>query len=188
MRIACALLAGYYLGRRRKLRTAAVLVAAGLAGKASGNGGGLLSQGLKTLGSSADLGQLTEQLRGGLLEAGKAATSRQIDSLSDKLHERAESLRSPGDAEGSEKPSEATGDTASSNGSPQNGATHEPQNGATHEAQNGAHNGAHDEAQNGAESGAESGDGNQNEAEREPAGPERARRQSRAIRRTSMRR
>ncbi|MEV4473617.1 hypothetical protein [Nonomuraea sp. NPDC049504] len=184
MRIACALLAGYYLGRRRKLRTAAVLVAAGLAGKASGNSGGLLSQGLKTLGSSADLGKLTEQLRGGLLEAGKAATSRQIDSLSDKLHERAESLRSPGDAEGSEEPSEATGDTASSNGSPQNGASHEPQNGA----HDGAQNGAESEAESRAESGDESGDGNQDEAEREPAGPERARRQSRAVRRTSMRR
>lgn len=51
LRIAFALLAGYFLGRRRKLRMAAALAAAGMAGRArggkgGGGGGGLLSQGI----------------------------------------------------------------------------------------------------------------------------------------------
>jgi hypothetical protein len=99
VRIAFAVLAGYYLGRRRKLRMAAALAAAGLAGRAHGGQGGLLAQGIKALGSSPELGRITERLRGDLMEVGKAAavaaTSRQIDSLSGKLHDRAESLRTP---------------------------------------------------------------------------------------------
>ncbi|MEO3870033.1 hypothetical protein ABGB18_14520 [Nonomuraea sp. B12E4] len=98
-RIALAVLAGYYLGRRRKLRMAAALAAAGLAGRVRMGEGGLLSQGLKSLGSTPEIEQLTGRLRGELLEVGKAAavaaTSRQIDSLSDRLHERAEALRAP---------------------------------------------------------------------------------------------
>ncbi|SDH59080.1 hypothetical protein [Nonomuraea jiangxiensis] len=99
-RIAFAVLAGYYLGRRRKLRMAAALAAAGLAGRARMGEGGVLAQGLKALGSAPEIEQLTGRLRGELLEVGKAAavaaTSRQIDSLSDRLHERAEAMRAPG--------------------------------------------------------------------------------------------
>ncbi|TYB52775.1 hypothetical protein FXF51_50885 [Nonomuraea sp. PA05] len=109
MRIAFALLAGYFLGRRRKLRMAAALAAAGLAGRARGGKGvaggvGLLSQGIKGLTSSADVAPIVDRLRGDLLNVGKAAAvaaaGRQIDSLSDKLHERAEALRSPGEQPG----------------------------------------------------------------------------------------
>ncbi|WP_344493613.1 hypothetical protein [Nonomuraea monospora] len=109
MRIAFALLAGYILGRRRKLRMAAALAAAGLAGRARGGKGvaggvGLLSQGIKGLTSSADVAPIVDRLRGDLLNVGKAAAvaaaGRQIDSLSDKLHDRAEALRSPGTASG----------------------------------------------------------------------------------------
>ncbi|KAB8193073.1 hypothetical protein FH608_022350 [Nonomuraea phyllanthi] len=100
-RIALAVLAGYYLGRRRKLLTAAALVLAGLVGRARmGGQGGLLAQGLKALSSNAEVGQIADRLRGDLMEVGKAAAvaaaGRQIDSLSDKLHERAESLRTRG--------------------------------------------------------------------------------------------
>ncbi|MEV4360788.1 hypothetical protein ACWEPL_63050 [Nonomuraea sp. NPDC004186] len=101
-RVALALAAGYYLGRRRKLRWATALAAAGVAGalRKSDGGGGLLGQGLKILGSSPEIEQLTGRLRGELLEVGKAAavaaTSRQIDSLTEKLHGRAESMRQAG--------------------------------------------------------------------------------------------
>jgi hypothetical protein len=102
VRIAFAVLAGYYLGRRRKLRMAAALAAAGLAGRAHGGEGGLLTQGIKALGSSPEIGRITDRLRGDLMEVGKAAavaaTSRQIDSLSSKLHDRADALRTPAGA------------------------------------------------------------------------------------------
>lgn len=100
VRIAFAVLAGYCLGRRRKLRLAMALAAAGLAGRARGGEGGLLAQGIKALGSSPELTRITDRLRGDLMEVGKAAavaaTSRQIDSLSGKLQDRAEALRTPG--------------------------------------------------------------------------------------------
>jgi hypothetical protein len=99
LQIAFAVLAGYYLGRRRKLRMAASLAAAGLAGRVGRGEGGLLAQGIKALSSSPELQQVTDRLRGDLMEVGKAAAvtaaSRQIDSLSNRLHERAESIREP---------------------------------------------------------------------------------------------
>lgn len=102
LQVAFAVLAGYCLGRRRKLRTAAALAAAGLAGRASCGNGGPLSQGVKALGSTPELQQITERLRGELVEAGKTAVmtaaSRQIDSLSQKLQERAGSLGDVGEA------------------------------------------------------------------------------------------
>ncbi|MEU7893672.1 hypothetical protein AB0B45_12485 [Nonomuraea sp. NPDC049152] len=100
-RVVIAVAAGYYLGRRHKLRLAAALAAAGLASRMKrGEGGGLLQQGTKLLGSSPELQSLTDRLRGELVEVGKAAavaaTSRQIDTLTSRLHDRAESLRKPG--------------------------------------------------------------------------------------------
>ncbi|MEV0390905.1 hypothetical protein [Nonomuraea sp. NPDC050643] len=108
LQVAFAVLAGYYLGRRRKLRMAAALAAAGLAGRVRSGEGGLLAQGIKAVGSSAELQQITDRLRGELVEVGKAAaiaaTSRQIDSLSGKLHERAESIREPEGAKAAGQP------------------------------------------------------------------------------------
>ncbi|MEW9532901.1 hypothetical protein [Microbispora sp. NPDC049125] len=101
VKLALAVIAGYYLGRHHKLRFAFALALAILSGRLKGEGalGGLLEQGTKILGSSPEVGKITERVRGDLLDIGKAAamraTSRQIDSLSDKLHERAESLRTP---------------------------------------------------------------------------------------------
>ncbi|MFD1932654.1 hypothetical protein ACFSKW_14330 [Nonomuraea mangrovi] len=102
-RIALAVAAGYYLGRRHKLRLAAAVAAAGLASRMRrGEGGGLLAQGTKLLGSSPELQQLTNRLRGELVDVGKAAavaaTSKQIDTLTSRLHDRAEALRKPGGA------------------------------------------------------------------------------------------
>ncbi|MEU0567002.1 hypothetical protein ABZ297_16675 [Nonomuraea sp. NPDC005983] len=99
-RVALALIAGYVLGRRHKLRWAAALAAAGAVGGMRRSEGGLLKQGIKMIGSSPEIEQLTSRLRGELVEVGKAAavaaTSRQIDSLTEKLHGRADSLRHAG--------------------------------------------------------------------------------------------
>ncbi|MEV4296705.1 hypothetical protein [Microbispora rosea] len=102
LKVALAVIAGYYLGRHHKLRLALVLALAILAARLKGGGaaGALLEQVPKILGGAApDLGKLTERVRGDLLDVGKAAamraTSHQIDNLSDKLHERAEALRQP---------------------------------------------------------------------------------------------
>ncbi|MEU8276222.1 hypothetical protein ACFYOK_11350 [Microbispora bryophytorum] len=102
LKVALAVIAGYYLGRHHKLRLALMLALAILAARLKGEGaaGALLEQVPKILGGAApDLGKITERVRGDLLDIGKAAamraTSNQIDNLSDKLHERAEALRQP---------------------------------------------------------------------------------------------
>ncbi|MEO3799225.1 hypothetical protein [Nonomuraea sp. B1E8] len=107
-RVALALAAGYYLGRRHKLRTAAMLAAASVAGKYRKGDGGLLAQGGKILGSSPEIDELTSRLRGQFMDVGKAAVmaaaTRQINSLTEKLQERTESLQSGDQAE--EEPEE----------------------------------------------------------------------------------
>ncbi|MEU6717385.1 hypothetical protein ABZ897_38470 [Nonomuraea sp. NPDC046802] len=109
--VALALVAGYYLGRRRKLRCAAALAMAGVAGALrQGNGGGLLKQGLSALGTSPEIERLTGKLRGELMEVGKAAAiaaaTRQVDSLTEKIHGRADSLRRAGRPRAEEEPEE----------------------------------------------------------------------------------
>ncbi|MDF2711169.1 hypothetical protein AB0C18_27330 [Nonomuraea muscovyensis] len=104
-RVALALAAGYYLGRRHKLRLATMLAAAGVARNLrKGDSGGLLKHGIKLLGQSPQMEEMTNRLRGELMEVGKAAavaaTSRQLETLTSRLHERAESLRQPGEPEG----------------------------------------------------------------------------------------
>ncbi|WP_440100191.1 hypothetical protein [Streptosporangium sp. H16] len=99
VRIALAVAGGYLLGRRQKLRLAMALAAAGATGRLTSGQGDLLQQGLKVLSSSPELAKITESIRGDLVDASKtaakAAVSRQIDSLSTRLHDRAESLRNP---------------------------------------------------------------------------------------------
>lgn len=97
--LALAIAVGYVLGRHHKLRLATALVVAGVTRELRKGDGGLLKQGVKTLGTSPQLEEITDRLRTELMDVGKAAaiaaTSRQIDSLSSKLHDRAESLRVP---------------------------------------------------------------------------------------------
>jgi hypothetical protein len=75
------------------------LALATLAGRRQLPGGsvGLLQQGAKLLASSPELAKLTEEMRGQLVEAGKAAAvaavSSKINSLSDELRERSEGMR-----------------------------------------------------------------------------------------------
>jgi hypothetical protein len=103
---ALALGAGYVLGRRRKMRMAAMLAGATAVGGIGGLGGSVLRRGATALGSTELLGKVAPQLgdmadtvRGDLLDAGKAAAlaavTGRIDSLTDSLHERAETFRAP---------------------------------------------------------------------------------------------
>jgi len=71
------------------MRVALMLAAAGITGKFPGNPTQLVAHGLKSLGASADVSQLSQQLRGELLDAARAAAlaaaTHQIDSLNDRL-------------------------------------------------------------------------------------------------------
>lgn len=99
--VALALGAGYLLGRTKKLRWALLLA----------TGGSRLRQGVKSLGSSGELAELAEPLRGRLMEAARAAAvtaaSSGIENLTDRVHNRAESLqrsvRVPGGGEQEEQ-------------------------------------------------------------------------------------
>ncbi|MFD1120605.1 hypothetical protein, partial [Sphaerisporangium aureirubrum] len=97
LQVALALAIGYLLGRHRKFKLAIALVVAGATGKLGGLSGNLVGQGVKLLGSSADVQKIVESVRGELFEAGKAAakaaTSRQVSSISAKLQERADALQ-----------------------------------------------------------------------------------------------
>jgi hypothetical protein len=88
-KVAVAVGAGYLLGRTRKMRIAMMLAAAGITGKFPAMPAGLLAQGLKSLGGSEQLHDLTDQLRGEVLTAAKAATlaaaTNRVDALNDRL-------------------------------------------------------------------------------------------------------
>lgn len=114
-RIALALGVGYLLGRRRKMRLAVMIAAAGATGKAGGIVGQVLRRGSDALGAGEALGKIApglggiaDTVRGDLLDAGKAAAAaavgRQVNALSESLHDRADSLRNPAQhAEGAEQ-------------------------------------------------------------------------------------
>jgi len=88
-KVALAVGAGYFLGRTRKMRIAMMLAAAGVTGKFPATPAGLLAQGLKSLGASDQLHDLTDQLRGEVLTAARAATlaaaTNRVDALNDRL-------------------------------------------------------------------------------------------------------
>lgn len=122
---ALAIGAGYVLGRRRNMRVAAVLAGATAVGGIGGLGGSVLKRGLTALGSTdllggvaPQLGEITGKVRGDLLDAGKAAAlaavTGRIDSLTDSLHERADTLRAPAGqaAEAAEQATGAAGEGA----------------------------------------------------------------------------
>lgn len=95
--VALAVAAGYFLGRHRRFKLAIGLAVAGATGRLGGAHGNLLEQGLKLLTSSPEVEKIVDSVRGDLFEAGKAAakaaTSRQVSSLSTKLQERADALQ-----------------------------------------------------------------------------------------------
>ena len=81
--LALAVAVGYVLGRHHKLRLATALVVAGVTRDLRKGDGGLLKQGVKSLGASPQLEEITSRLRTELMDVGKAAaiaaTSRQIE-------------------------------------------------------------------------------------------------------------
>jgi len=103
---AVAIGVGYILGRRRKMRLATMLALGAATGGAARLGPVAMKQGAKVLGKT-DIGgalgpqvtEIVDTVRGELLDAAKgaaaAAVTSRIDSLSDSLHDRAETLRNP---------------------------------------------------------------------------------------------
>lgn len=127
-RAAVALSIGYVLGRRKKLRMAAILAAATAVG-GQPIAGMAMKRAMKMLGSTdligklpPQLGDITDTLRGDLLPAGKAAAgaavSNRIDSVTSSLHNRAERLRNPAEtvAAGTEGAKDTAGRATSSAG------------------------------------------------------------------------
>jgi hypothetical protein len=86
---------GYLLGRTKKMKLA--LMFAGMAaGQRAGGPGELLKSGSKLLSASPELARLTDEVRGRLMEAGKTAAlavaTRQVESITDRVGRRVESL------------------------------------------------------------------------------------------------
>jgi hypothetical protein len=119
---ALALGVGYILGRRRKMRLATMLAIGAASGAVGGLGPAVVRRGAKYLGSTdiagalgPQVGEIVSTVRGELLDAAKgaaaAAVTSRIDSLSDSLHDRAETLKNPEAAAG--RAGKAAGETAS---------------------------------------------------------------------------
>ncbi len=105
-RLGLAVAAGYALGRFHKMKWALAVAALARRGRLGGAAGGLFQQGAKVLSSSPEFTQLTEEMKGRLVEAGKAAAlavvSGKINALSDGLRDRTDAMRAGGaDGEGS---------------------------------------------------------------------------------------
>ena len=87
-RIALGVAGGYFLGRTKKMKLA-LMLGGMAAGRQTGGPAQLLQQGAKLLGQSPELGRLTDEIRGRLLEAGKGAAvavaTRQVEALTDRL-------------------------------------------------------------------------------------------------------
>jgi hypothetical protein len=96
-RVGLAVAAGYLLGRSHKLKWALGLAALAGRGRLPGGPGGLVQQGTKLLTSSPEFTKLTGEMKGRLVDAGKAAAvaavSSKINSLSDSLRERSDLMR-----------------------------------------------------------------------------------------------
>ncbi|GAA1175622.1 hypothetical protein [Pseudonocardia alaniniphila] len=98
-RVAIGVVAGYFLGRTKKMKLA-MMLGGMAAGRRAGGPGELLRTGTKLLNSSPELARLTDEVRGRLLEAGKGAAlavaARQVESLTDRVGKRVESLSDVG--------------------------------------------------------------------------------------------
>jgi hypothetical protein len=110
-RVAMGVAGGYLLGRTKKMKLA-LMLGGMAAGRRAGGPGELLAQGSKLLERSPELAALTDQVRGRLLDAGKGAAmavaARQVESLTDRVGKRVESLGDLGGAR--RRPAESTDD------------------------------------------------------------------------------
>lgn len=113
-KLAVGIALGYYFGRNHKLAMATAVAVGGLAGALRPKS--LLGKGLKSLGSP-ELEELAGKLQTDFMEVGRAAataaTTGPINQLSDRIHDKAERLRSPLGTKTAEKTSEKTSDTTS---------------------------------------------------------------------------
>lgn len=110
-RIATAVAIGYILGRTRRMKLA-ITVGSVLAGRKLGaDPKELLQKAGKLASASPELSQLSDTVRGQLLEAARtaatAAASNKIDALGESLTERAAKVRAPASARGSTETDEA---------------------------------------------------------------------------------
>jgi hypothetical protein len=94
-RVALGVVGGYFLGRTKKMKLA-MMLGGMAAGRRAGGPGELLKTGTKLLSSSPELSRLSDEVRGRLLEAGKSAAlavaARQVESLTDRVGKKVESL------------------------------------------------------------------------------------------------
>ena len=97
-RVALGVAGGYFLGRTKKMKLA-LMLGGMAAGRRGGSPGGLLGRGTALLDSSPELAALRDQISGRLVEAGKGAVmglaARQLESLTDRVSDRMESLGDP---------------------------------------------------------------------------------------------
>jgi len=97
-RVALGVAGGYFLGRTKKMKLA-LMLGGMAAGRRGGIPGGLLGRGAALLDSSPELAALRDQISGRLVEAGKGAVmglaARQIESFTDRVSDRVESLGDP---------------------------------------------------------------------------------------------
>ena len=94
-RVALGVAGGYFLGRTKKMKLG-LMLGGMAAGQKAGGPSALLAQGSKLLSASPELSRLSGEVRGRLLEAGKAAAlsvaARQVEAVTDRLGQRVESL------------------------------------------------------------------------------------------------
>src|SRR5215207_9855504 len=133
-RVAGAVAAGYVLGRFKKLRLAVLVASAMASPKFRSAAAGLIQDRIP---GGAIVGGLTKEAGGRLLDAGKAAATTvvasRIDTLSQSLADRSESLRkaTPGAQAGMSRADQPTDDRASEEptdeyGEPEGEETEEP--------------------------------------------------------------
>lgn len=100
--VAVGVAGGYFLGRTKKMKLALML--GGMAAGRAGGPGQLIAQASKLLRQSPELARLTDEVGGRLLETGKGAAiaiaTRQVESLTDRVGKRVESLGDVGSARG----------------------------------------------------------------------------------------
>jgi hypothetical protein len=99
-KVALAVGAGYLLGRTKRTRLALMLAAAGITGKFPSSPTDLVAHGVKSLGTSSQLTELTDQLRGELLNAAKAAAVAAATSRVDALNDRLQGVVPPSNVSG----------------------------------------------------------------------------------------
>lgn len=93
-RVVVAVGVGYFLGRTHKMKMALMLAGAGATGRFPGSPGQLVQRGVKMVASSPQFAEVTQSVRGDLMNAMRTAAvtaaSQRIDSLNNRLQGTAE--------------------------------------------------------------------------------------------------